>query len=178
MLPVLTFLSDLAGIFGGAVYTSIEIGLAYDAYFIQSLEILTSSDIMQGLEKSVHFHNRVPVDQVPNLIRNAHLGLVPCKKDVFVDKVMLPVRLLEYVVMGLPAVVSRVGTVETYFNDDEVAYYPHNNATSLANQIVNLYHNPERRSRMAQRARIAFQGYEWPNMQTRYYRVLDKLIQS
>lgn len=55
MVPVLTFLSDLAGMFGGAVYTSIEIGLGYEAYFVQSLEILTVSDIMQGLQKSVCF---------------------------------------------------------------------------------------------------------------------------
>jgi len=55
MLPLLTFLSDLAGMFGGAVYTSIEIGLAYNAYFAQTLEILTISDLMQGLLKSVCF---------------------------------------------------------------------------------------------------------------------------
>jgi len=55
MVPLLTFLSDLAGIFGGAVYTSIEIGLPYNAYFIQSLEILTIGDVMQGLLKSVCF---------------------------------------------------------------------------------------------------------------------------
>ncbi|NIW62934.1 MAG: glycosyltransferase WbuB, partial [Gemmatimonadetes bacterium] len=62
-----------------------------------------------------------PVERVPALIAGADLGLVPCRRDPFVDKVMLPVRLLEYVVMGLPAVVSRVGTVEAYFGDDAVA---------------------------------------------------------
>ena len=55
MVPMLTFLSDLAGLFGGAVYTSIEIGLSYDAYIAQSLDILVVNDIMQGLVKSVCF---------------------------------------------------------------------------------------------------------------------------
>ena len=55
MVPVLTFFSDLAGILGGAFYTFFEIGLGYDAYAVQTLDILKVGDIMQGLEKSIVF---------------------------------------------------------------------------------------------------------------------------
>lgn len=55
MVPTLTFYSDLAGLLGGSVYTSLEIGLGYGAYFSQSLDILKTNDIMQGLVKSVCF---------------------------------------------------------------------------------------------------------------------------
>lgn len=55
MVPTLTFFSDLAGLLGGAFYTFFEIGLGYDAYVNQSIEILTVDDIMQGLEKSIIF---------------------------------------------------------------------------------------------------------------------------
>ncbi|MBI4006420.1 MAG: ABC transporter permease [Gammaproteobacteria bacterium] len=55
MVPTLTFLSDLAGLFGGAVFSSIEMGLSFDAYANQSLEILEVDDIMQGLIKSLVF---------------------------------------------------------------------------------------------------------------------------
>ena len=130
----------------------------------------------RGLHRDILFHGRVPVEQVPGLIRNAHLGLVPCRKDVFVDRVMLPVRLLEYVVMGLPSVVSRVGTVESYFTDDEVAYYPHNDAGALARRIVELHADPQRRTGLARHARTAFRRYEWPRMKARYCRVLDMLL--
>ncbi|MCZ6633786.1 MAG: glycosyltransferase, partial [bacterium] len=142
------------------------------------LDELKSRVRTQGLSESVRFHDRVPVDQVPDLIRNAHLGLVPCKRDVFVDKVMLPVRLLEYVVMGLPAVVARVETVEAYFKDDEVAYYPPDNAALMAERIVELYHNPAQVREMSVRAQKAFSIYEWPKMQNRYYGVLDRLLNS
>ncbi len=128
----------------------------------------------RGLANRVRFHDRVPVERVPKLIREADLGLVPCKKDVFVDKVMLPVRLLEYVAMGLPSVCSRVGTVESYFDDSEIAYYEHNNPNELADSIVRLYRNPVLRARMARKAMTAFRSYEWPRMQKRYYRILDQ----
>lgn len=139
------------------------------------LEEVKSWVASRGLQETIRFHDRVPVEQVPDLIEGADLGLVPCKKDVFVDKVMLPVRLLEYVAMGLPSVCSRVGTVESYFDDTEVAYYEHNNAGQLADRIVKLYRDPELRRRMAGKAMKAFRSCEWPRMQKRYYRILDQL---
>ena len=55
MLPALTFLADLAGLLGGAVYTSIELGLGYYPYLDRTLAALTTEDIFQGLLKSVVF---------------------------------------------------------------------------------------------------------------------------
>ncbi len=55
MMPTLTFFSDLAGLFGGAVFTGIELGMSYDAYAIQTMDVLKADDIMQGLIKSVVF---------------------------------------------------------------------------------------------------------------------------
>lgn len=55
MVPVLTFFSDLAGLLGGAVYTSIEIGLSFDAYLDRTLSALVVADVMQGLFKSFIF---------------------------------------------------------------------------------------------------------------------------
>lgn len=55
MVPVLTFFSDLAAMLGGAVYSKLEMGLSFDAYAHQSLDILTVDDIMQGLIKSLVF---------------------------------------------------------------------------------------------------------------------------
>jgi len=130
------------------------------------------------LQNCVRLHDRVPVDQIPGLIEGAHVGIVPCKKDVFVDKVMLPVRLLEYVAMNLPAITSRVGTVETYFGDDEVAFYTHDSATGLAEQIISLCRNPERRNEMTRRAHKAFQQHAWVQQKKRYYRAIDRLATS
>ena len=55
MVPTLTFFSDLAAMLGGAVYSGIEMGLSFDAYAHQSLDILEVDDIRQGLIKSIVF---------------------------------------------------------------------------------------------------------------------------
>lgn len=141
--------------------------------YVEELQLLVRT---LDIQKQVMFHGQVPIEQIPNLIQSSQLGLVPCYKDIFVDRVMLPTRLLEYVTMGLPTVVSRVSTVETYFKENEVAYYPHNDPRALAHKIFDLYVNPKRRACMARRAKTAFQKYEWPGMQGRYFRTLDQLL--
>ncbi len=55
MVPSLTFLADLAGLFGGAVFCNLELGLSYQAYADRSIEVLSVDDVMQGLTKSVVF---------------------------------------------------------------------------------------------------------------------------
>jgi phospholipid/cholesterol/gamma-HCH transport system permease protein len=66
MVPALTFMADVAALAGGAVFTSIELGLAPHAYLERTIEVLTLEDLMQGLIKSVVFALIVAVVGVSN----------------------------------------------------------------------------------------------------------------
>ncbi len=55
MVPSLTFVSDIAGIFGGAVYSSLELGMSMSAYMESCFEALNMDDLLQGLFKSLVF---------------------------------------------------------------------------------------------------------------------------
>lgn len=55
MLPILTILGDVMGIFGGAIYSLFELNISLSAYFDRTFEILSVDDVMQGLIKSVAF---------------------------------------------------------------------------------------------------------------------------
>lgn len=66
MVPTLTFLADLAGMIGGAVYTNVELGLSYQAYLDRSLAALTVDDLFQGLIKSTVFATIIALVGVSN----------------------------------------------------------------------------------------------------------------
>jgi phospholipid/cholesterol/gamma-HCH transport system permease protein len=66
MVPALTFMADVAALTGGAVFTSIELGLAPQAYLERTIEVLALEDLMQGLIKSVVFALIVSVVGVSN----------------------------------------------------------------------------------------------------------------
>lgn len=54
-LPSLTILSELAGLFGGAVYNAAELDISYRAYADRCFAVLKVTDIAQGLMKSLMF---------------------------------------------------------------------------------------------------------------------------
>jgi len=54
-LPCLTILGDFMGLLGGAVYSASGLQITLGLYFEQSLEVLSSGDILQGLIKSFVF---------------------------------------------------------------------------------------------------------------------------
>jgi hypothetical protein len=45
---------------------------------------------------------------------------------------MLPVKLMEYVALGIPVVAPRLRTISRYFSDDMVAFYEPEDVASLA----------------------------------------------
>ncbi|MSR13895.1 MAG: ABC transporter permease [Gammaproteobacteria bacterium] len=55
MVPALTLFSDLAAMFGGAVYCQLELGLNHVAYWDQATSFIVINDVTQGLIKSLVF---------------------------------------------------------------------------------------------------------------------------
>jgi glycosyltransferase involved in cell wall biosynthesis len=88
------------------------------------------------------------------------LGVVGNRRSVAGD-LMLPVKLMEYVALGLPAVAPRLRTITHYFTDEMVTYYEAENIQSMADAIYTLYGEPELRARQVHRARAFLNQYGW-----------------
>jgi len=119
----------------------------------------------------------VPVDQLPEIILGANVGIVPYRSDAFTQYV-LPTKLMEYVAMGVPAVVSRLPAVEAYFDPGMVAYFEPGDEAGLAQQIVNLYRNPELARQYVARAAQFTETYNWPQQRQVYCRLIDSLSEG
>lgn len=69
MLPALTFVSILAGLFGGAIYCVAELGMSFNAYAENCYYILKTGDLMQALQKSAIFAVIITLVGVTNGMR-------------------------------------------------------------------------------------------------------------
>ena len=66
MVPALTFFSGLAGLFAAGLYVGADLGLSMAAYVDQTIEILSTDDVMHGMGKSLIFAALIAVIGVAN----------------------------------------------------------------------------------------------------------------
>ena len=115
-----------------------------------------------------------PVEEIPSRLAEAHLGVVPTLRDDFTE-LLLPVKLLEYVHMGLPAVASRLPVIERYFGDDVLLAEPgdpasHRRRDRSACAPIRLRHGQR-----AERASERLAEIEWRRQRDGYLALIDEL---
>jgi glycosyltransferase involved in cell wall biosynthesis len=129
-----------------------------------------------GLEDRVHFSRAFfPVEQISEIVSGMDLGIVGNRRNLACDRYMLPVKLLEYVYLGVPVVAPRLEVIARYFDDTMVRYYEPENVEQMADSIVELFHNREERERQARTAAMFYQRH---NIETQAARYLDLLTAS
>jgi glycosyltransferase involved in cell wall biosynthesis len=114
-----------------------------------------------GVEDIVEFRPKgYPLQELPAKLGPMHLGVIGNRRSVACD-LMLPVKLMEYVSLGIPAVAPRLRTIEHYFSDQMVTFYEPENVQSLADSIYGLYAEPDSRRRQAASAAGFLTNYGW-----------------
>lgn len=110
------------------------------------------------------------------LIGQGDIGVVPNRNDLFTDEI-LPTKLMEYVALGIPSVVSRTTAVESHFTDDMVRFAEPGNAEDLAAALVELANDPEQRSALASNAQRFSRQFRWADQAADYVALVDRLAQ-
>jgi glycosyltransferase involved in cell wall biosynthesis len=91
---------------------------------------------------------------------------------------MLPVKLLEYVAMGLPVISSETSTIRAYFDETMVAFVRPGDAADLAAKIVALRRDPELRDSLVRSADTFLEHYSWDRESERYRTLIESLAAS
>ena len=116
-----------------------------------------------------------PVEEIPSRLTEAHLGVVPTLRDDFTE-LLLPVKLLEYVHMGLPVVASRLPVIERYFGDDVLLAEPGDPAC-IAAAIEGVRTEPSLARERAERASERLAEIEWRRQKEQYLELIDGLVE-
>jgi glycosyltransferase involved in cell wall biosynthesis len=121
----------------------------------------------QQLASKLHVGSRVlfrpqgfPLHELPGELARMDLCLVGNRPGPAGD-LMLPVKLLECVALGLPAVVPRLRTIQYYFTDEMVTYFDPGDVGSLAAGVRGLHGDAARRREQAEKARGFLVAHGW-----------------
>jgi glycosyltransferase involved in cell wall biosynthesis len=128
-----------------------------------------------GLEDATAFDGRyLPQREALRRVAGADVGVV-ANLPLPRNQAALPVKLLEYVAMGVPVVTSDLAAIHDYFDDDEVRFVPGGISDALAEALLEVAHDPESARARAARARRRYDAYRWDAQAASYVALLDAL---
>jgi glycosyltransferase involved in cell wall biosynthesis len=130
-----------------------------------------------GLHEHVLLGGFVPIDSIPALVAAADLGVVPYRRNPFTD-LLYPTKAFEYIIMGVPIVMSSTGAVTELFPDVPDMFVPPEDVDALAARILDLYQDPRRLQALLDAAQRAYAPYAWENQRERYLAVMRGLLPS
>ena len=128
-----------------------------------------------GMGDRVTLHGRVPLDDLPALLADADIGLVPSLPEPYLEY-SLSTKLLEYAAMGVPTIATDLATFRHHFTDAALCFVPGNDPDALARAVEALAADPERAAAMGLEARRQVAAYDWETQKERYLKTVDRLI--
>jgi glycosyltransferase involved in cell wall biosynthesis len=93
-------------------------------------------------------------------VAGATVGIIP-NRPTPLNRFALSSKLLEYVSLGIPVVVSRLETLAAHFDPDEVTFFEPGRSDSLADAIAWVAEHPEEARAKALRAHARAAEYSW-----------------
>lgn len=128
-----------------------------------------------ALGEVVQFDNRsYPVHEIPEKIADSHLGLVPLEISS-ITNYALPLKLVEYIAMGLPVVTVPSAAITYYFGEHDCLFYQADSVESLRATIDRVVENPAILDEYNARAKTLREKFVWSRERDKYVTLLRNL---
>jgi glycosyltransferase involved in cell wall biosynthesis len=126
-----------------------------------------------GIKETIEFSRRY-VAHIDALSRvaSANCGVIPNRRSQL-NRFALSSKLLEYVALGVPVVVSRLETLSAHFSPDEVTFFEPDDDLALAEAIRWVAEHPAEAEEKARCARRRAEGYSWARSRSTLLHVLS-----
>jgi len=130
-----------------------------------------------GLNGSVRFFNPLRLHEIASVMAEADLGVVPKRADSFGNEAY-STKIMEFMSLAVPLVVSNTKVDRYYFNDSLVRFFESGNAEALAQAMYEVLSDEEGRCLMVARASEYVRRNSWENRKADYLRLIDGLCSA
>lgn len=129
-----------------------------------------------GVSQFVKMKPPIPRDHVPLEIAHADIGIYTARSSPHMD-IAVPGKILEYALMGIPVIASRLRALENLFTESSILFFESGNDSQFAGCVLELFENPARREELVQNMDRTFvRTQNWENDKREYFNVLHRLL--
>jgi len=121
-------------------------------------EYLEKLTIDNGLTDYVEFPGLVPREDIPKMLSESLMGVAPLKKLKTLEYAV-PTKAYEYMACGIPFVGCGEGEIRKLAERSGGGVIAENDPAAIAEVILDLLKNPEKRSEMGQKGRAFVEKY-------------------
>ena len=127
------------------------------------------------LDDRAFYYGQVSHETIAKEIEPIDVGLIPNKKSPFTD-INMPTRIFEYLCKGKPVIAPRTKGILDYFDEDSLYFFKPGSVDSLADVILDVYNNPERRRSVLTRGISIYQKYRWQLQRQYFVGIVTRLL--
>jgi glycosyltransferase involved in cell wall biosynthesis len=162
----------LQGIAGAKQRDRLSLKIIGEGDFSNQLRDLISS---LGIGHIVEFDNcSYPAHSIPQKISDCNVGIVPLEISS-VTNYALPLKLLEYISLGLPVVAVRNAAIQYYLSEEDCIFFDSTDPSSLSKALDRIVENPELLFKYRNRSVALRDRFSWTGEKVRYIELLREL---
>jgi glycosyltransferase involved in cell wall biosynthesis len=138
------------------------------------------SDLVKEIKRSdltasVDYLGHVSLERLREILQSADVGVVPMSSNAYSNLVHTN-KMFEYILLSKPVIATRLASVSAYFDEDSIAFVEPDDPKSMAQAIIDLHGDPNRRAALAQRANELYRTYGWDQQAAKYVAAYERLL--
>jgi glycosyltransferase involved in cell wall biosynthesis len=126
------------------------------------------------LREHINFLEPVPFHDIAKVYAIADVGIVPKRKGIFSSEAF-STKILEFMVSGVPLVVSRTKIDEYYFDESMLWFFDPEDHEGLARCVIDILRSPDKARSKVENARKYIQGKTWEAKKELYLSIIKNL---
>jgi glycosyltransferase involved in cell wall biosynthesis/peptidoglycan/xylan/chitin deacetylase (PgdA/CDA1 family) len=130
-----------------------------------------------NLSQRVFVKDPLPIDMIAPVMAEATCGVVPKRAEGFGNEAF-STKIMEFMALGVPMLVSKTAVDSYYFDDSLVLFFESGNASDLAEKMILMLQDDGFRSSLAARAREFIRANTWDVKKSVYLDLIDRLLKA
>jgi glycosyltransferase involved in cell wall biosynthesis len=128
-----------------------------------------------GLKDRVFLRDPLPIRDIASVMADADIGIVPKRNDSFGNEAF-STKILEFMSLGVPVVISSTRIDRRYFNDSVVRFFESGNVEDLAAALEATIKDKGYRQELAERGLDFVKQFNWKDRKEVYLDIVWSLL--